>query len=88
MTGRHRLSIGGRALAMAVMAASLLLAAPGPPAHAATGFSYWFTWYDNASPGMSIDNIHVVNPSPTATATVTITLAGEATMGGTIAPRN
>ena len=35
-----------------------------PPA-----FASWFNWYDNVSPGMTSDYIHLVNPSSSATAT-------------------
>jgi uncharacterized protein YvpB len=37
--------------------------------------SGWFTWYDRASPGMTNDNIHVVNPGA-STASGVFTLAG------------
>jgi murein DD-endopeptidase MepM/ murein hydrolase activator NlpD len=37
--------------------------------------SLWWPWYDHASPGMEVDNVHVVNPSKTA-ANVTVSLAG------------
>ena len=35
----------------------------------------YFSWYDNASPGMQADNIHVVNPG-SSTVSVTISLPG------------
>jgi len=47
--------------------------------------SQFFNWYDNASPGMSADNIHLVNPGP-ATATVTVSLPGSSPLAFTLAP--
>jgi uncharacterized protein YvpB len=40
----------------------------------------WFSWYDRASPGMTNDNIHVVNPGA-STATGIFTLAGGTQLG-------
>lgn len=40
--------------------------APGPapaPAPPPSAYSAYFDWYDNASPGVVNDNIHIVNPS-------------------------
>jgi hypothetical protein len=44
----------------------------------------WFPWYDNASPCMPADNIHLM--APTVTATGTISLPGQASISFTIAP--
>jgi hypothetical protein len=46
----------------------------GRPATAATTDS-WINWYDNASPGMQADNIHVLNPGSQAV-NVTISVPG------------
>jgi hypothetical protein len=43
------------------------------PAQAAT--TTYLNWYDKASPGMSIDNIHVIDPGTTA-ANVTVSVPG------------
>jgi hypothetical protein len=53
------------------------------PAGAASTQS-WFPWYDKASPGMSQDNIHVVNPGD-SNADVTMTLNGQTVSFG-VAP--
>jgi hypothetical protein len=45
--------------------------AKAPPAYAG-----YFSWYDNASPGMENDDIHIVNPSATSNVTVTVTIPG------------
>lgn len=58
------------------------LASPRP-AHAdtlgggasAAGPTWWFNWVDHASPGMTNDNIHIVNPNG-STASGTITVPG------------
>ena len=47
--------------------------------------SQYFNWYDNASPGMSADNIHLVNPG-SAAATVSVSLPGAAPLAFTLAP--
>jgi C1A family cysteine protease len=46
---------------------------PGIPADKASTDIY-YTWYDYASPGASIDDIHVLNPSSSQTANVHITI--------------
>jgi len=45
-------------------------------AHSAAdaGLKSYFNWFDNASPGMAADNIHLLNPSATLTAHVTVSL--------------
>ena len=48
---------------------------PALPAYVA-----YFNWYDRASPGMTNDNIHIVNPSPSTSAT------GQVVLGGTAIP--
>jgi outer membrane protein assembly factor BamB len=50
----------------------------------ATTASY-FNWYDKASPGMSNDNIHVLNPGGTS-ATVTVSLPGANPQVVTVGP--
>jgi hypothetical protein len=47
--------------------------------------SLWFGWYDNASPGMHADNVHLVNPS-SSTASGTISLPGAASIAFSLAP--
>ena len=49
----------------------------------ATTASY-FHWFDRASPGMTSDNIHLVNPG-TASATVKVSLPGSTAIGVTVA---
>ena len=49
---------------------------------AAATVSY-VNWYDNASPGMVNDNIHLLNPG-TATATVTVSLTGTVSQIATV----
>jgi hypothetical protein len=39
-------------------------------------YTAYFSWYDNASPGMSNDNIHLVNPSTAANRTVSVDIPG------------
>ena len=51
-------------------------------ASAAATVSY-VNWYDNASPGMVNDNIHLLNPG-TATATVTVSLTGTVSQIATV----
>lgn len=46
------------------------------PAGATPQATLWFPWYDHASPGMTADNIHVVNPGA-STATVVVTGPGD-----------
>lgn len=70
----------GAAAAIALLALALL---PPRLAHAAGSYTYWFPWFDSASPGMSVDNIHVVDPNPSA-ANVSVTLPGHNPIGGTI----
>ena len=53
------------------------------PARATSTYSYWAPWYDNASPGMGLDNIHVLNANPTP-ANVTIKLPGAPDLGGQV----
>src|ERR1700682_1645022 len=36
----------------------------------------YFTWFDNASPGMAQDNIHILNPDGTATSSGCVTVSG------------
>jgi hypothetical protein len=48
----------------------------------ATGY---FNWFDRASPGMSNDNIHLLNPGGTS-ATVTVSLPGAPAQMATVAP--
>lgn len=49
---------------------------PGRSPASAAATSY-FNWYDNASPGMSVDNVHILNPgSGQASGTVTILSTG------------
>jgi hypothetical protein len=44
----------------------------------------YFNWYDNASPGMLNDNIHLLNPG-SASATVTVSLPGASPQMATVA---
>jgi hypothetical protein len=46
---------------------------PAQPAPTAT--TTYFNWYDDASPGMVADNLHLLNPSAAGT-TVTVTFPG------------
>jgi hypothetical protein len=69
------------ATAVLLVIGGFLISGNSKPASAAPAFSYWFPWYDNASPGMSVDNIHVVNPTG-GIAVVTISLAGSPDLGG------
>jgi uncharacterized protein YvpB len=41
------------------------------------GSDLWFDWYDQASPAMSIDNLHLLNPG-TATASGIVSMPGQA----------
>ena len=73
-----------------LLVALLALPALGPlPAHAAGAAlpagPYWFNWFDKASPGMTNDNIHIVNPSA-GTAHVTLKLGGQPDQTGAIDP--
>ncbi|MEP7105456.1 MAG: hypothetical protein ABI838_06395, partial [Chloroflexota bacterium] len=53
---------------------------PSPtPTPAPTGWTGYFSWFDNASTGVSNDNIHIVNPLATAT-------TGYVTLGSTSVP--
>jgi len=45
----------------------------------------YFNWYDKASPGMSNDNIHLLNPGTTST-NVTVSLAGAAPRSVSVGP--
>ena len=45
----------------------------------------YFSWYDKASPGMTADNIHLLNPGATA-ATVTVSLPGSPSQVAIVAP--
>src|SRR5712692_7304351 len=54
--------LGGGPLAADARPSPNLVAAAVP-----AGGTWFFNWYDRLSPGMSNDNIHLVNPSPTAT---------------------
>jgi spore germination protein YaaH len=45
----------------------------------------FFTWYDKASPGMSNDNIHLLNPGSTVVS-VTVTLPGLSPIAVSVAP--
>lgn len=50
---------------------------PGRSPSAAAAVSY-FNWYDLASPGMSVDNVHILNPgADPASGTVTILSTGQ-----------
>ena len=57
-----------------------MLACPSAPAY--TGY---FNWYDTASSGMYVDNVHVVNPGAT-NAVGCITLSGGGTLGFNLSP--
>lgn len=63
----------------AVVTALVATPAAPHPAHAATAYTAYFNWFDKASPGMSNDNIHLVNPSPTA-------VSGTVQLGSTSLP--
>ncbi len=45
----------------------------------------YFNWFDKASPGMSNDNIHLLNPGGTS-ASVTVSLPGATSQVATVAP--
>ena len=45
----------------------------------------YFQWFDRASPGMTSDNIHLLNPG-TASASVKVSLPGSTPIGVTVAP--
>src|SRR5437588_1281 len=67
-----------------------LVITAGVAIHAATGTAQattdaWFNWYDEASPGFTADNIHVVNPGPTA-ASGTLSLPGHPDVSFSLAP--
>jgi uncharacterized protein YvpB len=80
---------GGHGLALFLSIALLMAAAFAMPPHgwitahadtigddpAAVAATSWFNWIDHASPGMSNDNIHLVNPG-NADASGTITVPG------------
>jgi murein DD-endopeptidase MepM/ murein hydrolase activator NlpD len=60
----------GVAYAFTVTASSVL--GDGPPSSpsnqvsgGAAAYTSWFPWYDNASPGMMSDNVHLLNPGST-----------------------
>jgi hypothetical protein len=55
----------------------------GTAAQAAT--TSYFQWYDKASPGMSGDNIHLVNPGTTS-ASVTVSVPGATPQTATVGP--
>jgi hypothetical protein len=55
---------------------------PSVGAGAATTTSF-FNWYDNASPGMFNDNIHLLNPGTTS-ASVTVSLPGATSQTATV----
>ena len=54
----------------------------GPAAAVASG---WFSWYDRASPGMRVDNIHLLNPGG-ATSAGTVSLPGTASVPFSVDP--
>ncbi len=71
--------------AAAAIALLLLALVPLRLTHATGTYTYWFPWYDSASPGMSVDNIHVVDPNASP-ANVSITLPDHSPLGGQIGP--
>jgi hypothetical protein len=80
-----------RPVALLVAAVSALSAAviASPPhvARATSPYRYFFQWYDIASPGMTNDNIHIVNPDPSQTANVSLRMPNEPVQSAAIAAR-
>ncbi len=76
---------------LAVLALQLAPVPARPSVHAdtlggdpgAASLTWWFNWVDHASPGMSNDNLHLVNPNG-ATASGTITVPGLWSAGFTV----
>ena len=77
--GRHRQLLGALSAAFVVMVGGPVAASPSPSPSATpaapTLQTWFFNWYDRASPGMGGDNIHVFNPG-TGAASVTVSVPG------------
>ena len=94
--GSVRMPLALPRISLALLSAAVLLAATclvavtrATPAHAAAAqtYSYWAPWYDNASPGMLQDNVHILNPDPSTAADVTVKLPGLGDLTATVPPK-
>ncbi len=64
----------------------VLVASPPQAALASSNYRYFFQWYDIASPGMTNDNIHIVNPDPSQTANISLRMPNEPVLISSVAP--